>query len=138
MVKQRLLFISNLLLGITCFGQGETADTLMNVRMLTPSIYLDYGKLLTIPTEVETKYEGGIELLLLEKYPIIAEMGAATLSPKGAYSNGTYESKGTHYRFGAGYVSKLNPKNSISISFRYAMASFDEDGRIFIESTSGV
>lgn len=138
MEKRRLLFISSLFSCLLLLGQEEEADSLESVRMLTPSIYIDYGKLLTIPTSVETKYEGGIELLIAEKFPLIAEIGAATLSPTGAYSNGEYESKGTYYRFGTGYMSQFNPKNMIGISFRYGMSSFDEEGRIQIESTSGV
>ncbi|MEQ9466484.1 MAG: DUF6048 family protein [Ekhidna sp.] len=138
MVKQRLLFISSLLLfsGI-CFGQTEADSVGQSRRLLTPSIYLDYGKLFTIPTNFETKYEGGLELLFLEKFPLYLEAGQATLAPEGAYSNGTYESEGFYYRIGAGYVGQFLPKNKIGVSFRYAASTFTEDGRIFIESPSG-
>ncbi|WP_424964157.1 DUF6048 family protein [Ekhidna sp.] len=136
MVKQRLLFIFSLILSVGCFAQTEEADTVVYRRTLTPSIYLDYGKLLTIPTNFETKYEGGIEILFMEKFPLIIEAGQATLSPEGAYSNGTYESEGFYYRIGAGYVSQFLPKNKIGISFRYASSTFSENGRIFIESPS--
>ncbi|MEQ8627786.1 DUF6048 family protein [Ekhidna sp.] len=137
MVKQRLLFIFSLLLSAYCFAQTDEADSIVYRRTLTPSIYLDYGKLLTIPTNFETKYEGGIELLFIEKFPLIIEAGQATLTPEGAYSNGTYESEGFYYRIGAGYVSQFIPKNKIGISFRYASSTFNENGRIFIESPSG-
>lgn len=137
MAKQRLLFISSLLLfsGI-CFGQTEANSVMQSRRLITPSIYLDYGKLFTIPTNFETKYEGGLELLFLEKFPLFLEAGQAILTPEGAYSNGTYESEGFYYRIGAGYVSQFLPKNKIGISVRYAASTFNEDGRIFIESPS--
>lgn len=138
-MKQRLLFISSLLITVLVFGQDNEADTVnSSARMLTPSLYLDYGKLLTIPSSVETKYEGGVELVIKEKFPVILEVGSATLTPSGAYSNGDYESKGMYYRIGAGYISEFTPKNHIGISFRYATSRFDENGRIFIESTSGI
>ncbi|WP_425391769.1 DUF6048 family protein [Ekhidna sp.] len=138
MVKRYLLFISSLILiSGFCFAQPEEADSLSSKRLLTPSLYLDYGKLLTIPVDFETKYEGGIELLFLEKFPLIVEIGQATLNPEGAYSNGTYESEGTYYRIGTGYISQFKPKNKIGISFRYASSTFNESGRIFIESTTG-
>lgn len=137
MMKHRLLFIFSLVLSVSCFAQTEEADSVVYRRMLTPSIFLDYGKLLTIPTNFETKYEGGIELLFLEKFPLIIEAGQASLRPEGAYSNGTYKSEGFYYRVGAGYVSQFLPKNKIGISFRYASSTFTENGRIFIESPSG-
>jgi len=107
-------------------------------RFFTPSVYLDYGKLLTIPFAFETKYEGGIAFLLLEQFSMIFEAGSATLSPKGAFTNGSYESKGFYYRLGLGYVKSKDLEHYIGISLRYGAASFDEYGRISVKSTSGI
>ncbi|SNS79957.1 hypothetical protein SAMN05421640_1280 [Ekhidna lutea] len=138
MVKQRLLFIFSLvLLTGACLAQEAEVDSIDYKRAITPSLYLDYGKLFTIPSTLETKYEGGLELLINEKFPLILELGQATLTPEGAYSNGTYESEGIYFRLGAGYVSQFKPKNKIGISTRYAASKFSENGRIFIESPSG-
>ncbi|MEP1032123.1 DUF6048 family protein [Ekhidna sp.] len=136
MAKQHLLFIFSLILSASCFAQTE-ADSVVFKRTISPSLYLDYGKLVTIPSNFETKYEGGIELLFLEKFPLIVEVGQATLSPEGAYSNGTYESRGFYYRIGAGYYSQFLAKSKIGLTLRYASSTFSEDGRIFIESPSG-
>ncbi|MEO9484953.1 MAG: DUF6048 family protein [Ekhidna sp.] len=139
MVKPRLLFIFSLILSAACLAQTKDAakDSALYSRGVIPSFYLDYGKLLTIPTEMETKYEGGFELLFKEKFPLIVEVGQATLSPEGAYSNGTYESQGVYFRIGTGYYNQLTPKNKIGLTARYGSSSFSEDGRIFIESPSG-
>lgn len=137
MAKHRLLFIFSLITWISCFAQTGEADSIVVRRTVAPSLYLDYGKLLTIATNFETKYEGGIELLFWEKFPLILEAGQAILNPEGAYSNGIYESEGFYYRIGAGYYSQFLVKNKIGISFRYASARFSEDGRIFINSPSG-
>ncbi|WP_420319270.1 DUF6048 family protein [Ekhidna sp.] len=137
-MKRYLLFISSLIiLSGYCLGQSDETDSTMYTRTLVPSLYLDYGKILTIPVSFETKYEGGLELLFLEKFPLIVEIGQATLSPEGAYANGTYESEGVYYRIGAGIVNQFKPKNKIGFSLRYASSSFNESGRIFIESPSG-
>ncbi|MEO9869514.1 DUF6048 family protein [Ekhidna sp.] len=137
MAKQRLLFIFSLILGIQVYSQ-EAADTVQAPpRFVQPSIYIDYGKLLTIPSAFETKYEGGLELNFYDKFPLIIEIGQATLTPEGAYSNGTYESEGIYYRVGFGYINQFLPKNKIGFSFRYASSTFNENGRIFIESPSG-
>jgi hypothetical protein len=137
MAKHRLLFIFSLILSVACFAQTDEADSVVYRRTLTPSLYLDYGKLFTIPVDFETKYEGGLELLFLEKFPLIVEVGQATLTPEGAYSNGTYQSEGFYYRVGAGYYSQFKPKNKIGLTVRYASSSFTENGRVFIESPSG-
>lgn len=137
MAKHRLLFIFSLILSSICFAQESEADSVTYTRSVIPSIYMDYGKLLTIATNFETKYEGGIELLFKEKFPLIIEVGQATLTPEGAYSNGTYESEGFYYRIGGGYYSQFLPKNKIGITLRYAASTFNETGRIFIESPSG-
>lgn len=137
MAQQHLPFIFSLLLSIGCLAQTGETDSVTYKRKVAPSLYLDYGKLFTIPVNIETKYEGGLELLFMEKFPFIIEVGQATLNPEGAYSNGTYQSEGFYYRIGAGYYSQFQVKNKIGITFRYASSRFSEEGRIFIESPSG-
>ncbi len=162
MEKRRLLFISSVFLLLTCYCQvvdsvGLKSDTIPQMaidvspvepeidsteielakRLLVPSLYLDYGKLLTLPVDFETKYEGGIELLFLERFALIGEFGAMTLSPEGAYTNGIYDSDGTYYRIGVGYLGQLDNKHNIGISMRYGSSTFDENVRILVESPSG-
>lgn len=137
MVRPLLLFISSLL-ALTSVAQENTEDTVSVVRSVIPSIYVDYGKLLTIPSSVETKYEGGVELLFREKIPIILEVGSATLSPTQAFSNGTYEVNGTYFRVGTGILSQFQPKNKLGFTVRYGTSSFDEDITLTTESVSGI
>ncbi|MEM9339152.1 MAG: DUF6048 family protein [Bacteroidota bacterium] len=118
--------------------QPEEDSIQVSKRVLTPSIYIDYGKLLTIPSSQETKYEGGIELLFLEQFPLIIEAGMATLNPDQAFANGMYESTGMYYRVGTGYYSQFQPKNKLGVTLRYGTSTFDESSRINIISTSGV
>lgn len=116
----------------------EPEDTIkIERKFLTIGPYIDISKLLTIPADFETKYEGGLELRFSERFSIYAEAGSATTSPKQAYTNGTYESTGTYYRLGLGYVGPLDLEHDIGISFRYGSATYDEDGRVFISSPSG-
>lgn len=117
----------------------SSADTTIAVRKraIQPSFYLDYGKLLTLPTAFESKYEGGAALLIASRIAIIAEAGKATLTPEGAYANGVYKSEGTYYRIGVGYEAPKDPQHSIGISMRYGQSSFRESGTVFLESPSG-
>lgn len=94
--------------------------------LLRPAIYIDYGKLLTLPFKFETKLEGGVELLIKNKIPLIAEVGYGKLRPESAYDTGFYESKGMYLRLGSGYFIQMNPKNKIGLTFRFAVAKFTE------------
>ena len=141
MVKRLLLFSFSLYCTSLGFSQPQEeteADSTDARRTFIPSIYIDYGKLLTVPMEMETKYEGGVELLFLEKFPIILEVGSATLTPDQAFSNGDYESSGIYYRIGTGIYSQFQPKNKLGLTFRYGISSFDEANRITLQSPSGV
>ncbi len=113
-------------------------DSVQFRRILIPALYIDYGKLLTIPSSQEAKYEGGVELLFLEKFPLIIEAGMSTLTPDQAFSNGLYESKGFYYRVGTGYYSQFQPKNKLGLTLRYGASTFDESSTITIVSTTGV
>ena len=168
MATRRLLFISSLLLALVVSAQEAdslkidslvvaqevlldsassdstttaiaSADTVKIVRkFLTIGPYIDLTKLFTIPTDFETKYELGLELRFSERFSLYGEWGSATTTPEEAYTNGIYESSGTYYRLGLGYVGQLDPKHDIGISFRYGASTFDEDVRIFINSPSEV
>ena len=118
--------------------QQSNEDTVsVQRKFLSIEPYIDVSKLLTIPAQFETKYEGGLALRFSERFSIYGEVGSATTSPEQAYTNGSYESTGTYYRIGFGYVGKFDAEHDIGISFRYGASTFDEEGRIFINSPSG-
>ncbi len=133
-----ILFISSWLLAMIAFAQDPEEDTVQTTRTVIPSIYVDYGKLLSIPFPEETKIEGGFELLFWNKVPLIVEAGSAKLSPEQAFSNGTYESNGFYYRIGTGIYSQFQLKNKLGLTVRYGSSSFDESRRITVESPSGL
>jgi len=123
---------------VAAVPETDTTEIKEPKRFLTPSILLDYGKLLTYPLDFETKYEGGIELLFLERFALIGEFGTALLEPEEAYTNSIYESSGTYYRVGLGYVGPKDPEHNIGFYLRYGSATFDESIRVLIDSPTGV
>ncbi len=131
-----------LFLAISSFAQetsiNDEDSVTASVRPIIPSIYIDYGKLLAIPLDIETKYEGGVEILIKEKVPLIFEVGMATLNPTKVYANGSYQSEGFYYRFGTGIYSQFLPKNKLGITFKYAISSFDESATLDTENTINV
>lgn len=118
---------------------NQSPDSASTTRQLiSVGLSTDLGKVLSLPLSFETKYEGSLDLTLSERYIVLLEVGKATLEPKNAYTNGIYKSNGTYYRLGAGYLTSLDPKHHIGLSFRIGKATFSETGRIFLESPSGI
>ena len=101
-----------------------------------PRIYWDYGKTLTLWTQRESKHEGGAELLLFEKFQLVAEAGRGEYWPTDAYQNIIYHSFGTYYRLGGGYLATIDPQNKIGLGFRIGSSAFSEEGTITIPSAS--
>lgn len=135
-----LTIVLTLLLVITAVAQETASDTteFASKRPLTPSIVIDYGKLLAIPLGNETKYEVGIELLIKEKIPLIVEGGYASLTPSRVYSNGSYESEGLYARIGAGIYSQFQPKNKLGLVLMFGAASFEERATVDNDNTINI
>lgn len=102
------------------------------------SVNVDYGKLLTYWTNFERKAELGLQLNIKGPFFVSGELGMGTLTPKNAYNNADYESKGSYYRFGIGYSLPLNQKSNLSLGVKYASASYEDAGIVRISSSSGL
>ena len=115
--------------------QGNISDSIPPKRII-PSIYFDYGKLFTLPSNFETKYEGAFDLIIKDKWQLITEIGYADLTPRSAIENGNYNSQGIYTRFGLGFIPHRTPDSRIGIGIRYATASFEDLGNYTIQSPS--
>lgn len=115
---------------------GQETDS-VRAQLISTAIRLDYGKLLTLASNFESKVEGGVELLVQGKIPVIIEAGKAILSPSEALGNGFYESEGMFYRAGLGYYRQRTPKEGIGVYLLYGSSQFDEKGSFTLESPSG-
>ncbi len=130
---RRLFFICSLLLTWSAgFGQDSLADR----SVKPPALFLaiDYGKLATLPTNFETKWEGGLGFRIGKHLMPVFFGGFATLEPENAISNGTYESKGWYFRTGLEYVLYLDLRNSLILGARYGQSNFSEDASYIVSS----
>ena len=129
-MKPSLIFIFSFISSVV-LGQTDTLKT----SSTTIEFAIDYGKILTIPSKFETKFEGGIGIKFQRKYELITEIGYSDLQPQDAIKNGTYQSKGIYYRIGLAYGGEILPKNFLSFGVLYGSSSFEDNGTIVIRST---
>jgi hypothetical protein len=96
---------------------------------------IDYGKLLTLWTEFESKYEGGVNIRFFEKLVLTTEFGYAELNPLKAYDNALfYTVKGMYGRVGIDYHTAYDPGNFYYAGIRYASSRFEDSGMFLIDS----
>lgn len=115
----------------------SVADSLARTSKFFSGVELsvDYGKLLLLWTDFESKYEAGINLRFLEKVVIAAEAGYAELNPLNAYDNAVfYTVKGTYARLGLDYYTSYNPTSFYYAGLRYGMSNFEDAGAFIIDS----
>jgi hypothetical protein len=113
-------------------------SVLVSQKIFEPQVYFDYGKALLTAITPEQRLEGGIVLLFYEKFEAVGEFGKAILKPEHAYVNANYQSSGDYLRLGGGYISRFNPKSSIGLGVRYGISNFSDQGKIEIQSNSGL
>lgn len=98
------------------------------------SAYIDYGKIATLWTNFERKGEIGFLLNVKKSWFITGEIGFGVISPRSAYSNADYTSKGVYQRLGFGYQTQINPESNIRIGLRYGISNFEDEGVVKIST----
>lgn len=111
-------------------------DTVKKKRFLSGfEIMVDYGKLLTLWTEFESKYEAGFNLRFKERIVLVTEFGMQDLNPLKAYDNAIYYNiNGQYARIGIDYYTSYDPNNFYFFGIRYGSSLFDDKGAFLIQS----
>lgn len=99
------------------------------------SLYIDYGKLLTLPFNFETKAEAGIAYRLKNRFSPNLQVGMAMVDPSAAFENGTFTAEGQYARVGLNYIIPLDGINMLYIGGKYAVAMYEESGTYEIGSS---
>ena len=129
------VIINILLIQAVIAQDGDTV--VLKRRNFQPRIYWDYGKTLMLWSNQSKKYEGGLELLIIDRIQLIAEAGSMEFIQSNLHKNITYQSQGNFYRIGTGSIAYLDDINRIVLVFRYAKSSFSDMGTTYINSESG-
>ncbi|MFT4738901.1 MAG: hypothetical protein ACJAZM_002361 [Cyclobacteriaceae bacterium] len=131
-IRLLLLVITSLSAGLL-YGQ----DTVQfKAPIISPSIHWDYGKTATTWTAFESKTELGFNLMILDRYELVTELGRATLNPNQGFKNIRYEVDGQYLRVGLGYLGYIDPKNRIGLRVMYGQSQFEDSGAVLIDSES--
>lgn len=114
-------------------GRERVADTTSRFGVV---LSIDYGKLLTIPTDFETKYEASAGFILFRRLTLEGTYGSGDLSPGGAYKNvESYSINGEYYKAALLYKFTLNPnipREFLYLGVGYAMSTYADRGRFLI------
>ncbi|MEX2336793.1 MAG: DUF6048 family protein [Fulvivirga sp.] len=136
-MKQLLQYIFSItLVMFACQAHSQgTTDTTKVIRVESGlTLYVDYGKLLTLPSNFETKAEAGISYVMKNRFSPNIQVGMAILEPSGAFENGVYKAEGMYARVGIDYLIPFDPVNTLYIGAKYAQARFEENGSYEIGS----
>ncbi len=114
----------------------EVPDSLEKKQIISGvELSIDYGKIMTLWTDFESKYEAGINLRFYERIVMAAEFGYSELNPLNAYDNALYYTvKGTYARLGLDYYTAYNPTSFYFAGFRYGQSFFEDEGLFLLDS----
>lgn len=117
--------------------EKQAADSLRKINLVkyAVQIVVDYGKLITLASDFESKYDAELGVTLFSRLNLSMEYGKGTLDPKKAYKNTEfYTIEGDYFRFGVDYIYPLNPENMLAIGGRYCMGTYSDSGNFIIGS----
>ncbi len=159
-MKHRLSFIFSVLVTCTLMGfqlkaqdvevdtlvrenNQESVEDLLKVKTFYPlirdvSAILDYGKIFGYLSGVEKKNEIGVQIGFKKNLLLIAEAGYSILNPNDSYVNADYQVRGKYMRLGVGINKAITAENNLTLSLRYAMSEFEDQGTINVTSSSGL
>lgn len=111
-------------------------DSVIHKKFLSGvEMKIDYGKLLLLWTNFESKYEVGINLRFKERIVLVTEYGQMTLDPLKAYDNTLYYTvKGSYGRIGFDYYTSYDLDNFYFIGVRYGRSMFEDEGLFILDS----
>lgn len=132
-MKRNLLYIFSLILLLvagTTFGQDSTRISIKG----GPQLYVDYGKLLTLASDFEQKFEVGVAYQFKNRIQLNFNYGSATIYPEAAIENGSYTSEGTYWRAGLNYLIPIDATSRLYLGAKYSQSKFNDEGDYSIES----
>lgn len=108
--------------------EEDVSDSLKLTVKSGLQIYIDYGKILTLFTDFESKFEVGAAYQLKNKFSPNIQIGFSTLEPGPAFENGEYTSEGTYARVGLDYTIPFDASSLFYVGVKFGLSSYSESG----------
>ena len=105
---------------------SQPVDTSKFIKLA--DIYLDYGKLVTMPFSFETKAEMGIGMYFRFNFGLNVEAGYGAKYPEDAYKNSDYSVKGYYGRIGLNYHYTYAPGVHLYLGAKYGYSMYEDGG----------
>jgi len=119
-----------ILLGSSAFAQMPDS-----LRRSGVEVFLDYGKILTLASDFESKWEFGVGYRYKSRVAVTVHLGMAELNPQEAYENGTYTSEGRYGSAGLNYLLPLDATNTLYLGVQYGMSMYEDSYTYTLSST---
>ena len=110
------------------------ADTITTPFIKNLELFIDYGKLLTLPFDFEKKGLLGAGIYFKGNIGISLEAGYGRLIPKNVYKNTDYRIEGLYATAGFNYLYEYDPGTRLYLGARYAKSMFSDRGDFTVQS----
>ncbi len=113
---------------------ADSTDTTKTPFINALELYLDYGKLITLPFNFEKKGLIGTGLYFGNKIGVFVEGGYGKLIPKEVYHDANYSIQGFYGTAGFNYLYEYNPGTRLSLGAKFAKSQFSDQGNFTIQN----
>ncbi|MTI22916.1 hypothetical protein E1176_17925, partial [Fulvivirga sp. RKSG066] len=128
-MKLRLLYTFSLVLALSVgslSAQDNDSTKVTNAKTSGIELAFDYGKLFTLASDFESKYQGSIGYRYKNKVVITFRAGSAKLDPQNAYENGTYSSEGEFGVVSLNYLLPIDATNTLFLGLGYGLSMYKD------------
>lgn len=135
-MKLLLSFIFSFSISCSLLAQQDSIPPAKNLSTMEGlGVWIDYGKLLTMPTSFETKWQIGIDYSFKNRFMPFISLGQTKFTPEKAHNNLDYESEGWYVNGGITYKLPIDGKSILYLGGAYGISRYKESGVYYMESS---
>ncbi len=113
---------------------ADSTDTTKTRFLNDLEIFLDYGKLITLPFSFEKKGLAGAGIFFGNNFGITVEGGYGKLMPKEVYRDADYTIEGFYGTAGFNYLYEYNPGTRLTLGAKFAESRFSDQGNFTVQN----
>lgn len=127
---------SLLLLSVLSFSAfAQQASDSIPTKTSGVEFHFDYGKLITLAADFESKWSAGVGYRYKNKVMLTLKAGIALLEPNNAYENGTYRSEGQYGTVSLNYLITVKAGNFLYVGAGFGKSLYEDTYSYTIENS---